>query len=63
MDRIERRIRSLLAFLATAALLAIPANLAAQSATQAEEQQQERQEQAQTQPEADAAPAPALLQR
>jgi glucose/arabinose dehydrogenase len=60
MDRIEQRIRSLMAFLATAALLAIPANLAAQSATEAEEQQQQRQEQvAQTQPEAGEAPAPA----
>lgn len=60
MDRIEQRIRSLMAFLATAALLAIPANLAAQSATEAEEQQQERQEQAQAQPETGGeTPAPA----
>jgi hypothetical protein len=59
MDRIEQRIRSLMAFLVTAALLAIPANLAAQSATKAEEQQQERQGQAQTPPEAGEAPAPA----
>ena len=59
MDRIERRIRSLMAFLATAALLAIPANLAAQSATKAEEQQPERQEQAQAQPETGETPAPA----
>jgi len=59
MDRIEQRIRSLMAFLATAALLAIPANLAAQSATEAEEQQQERQEQAQAQPETGETPAPA----
>ena len=59
MDRIEQRIRSLMAFLATAALLAVPANLAAQSATEAEEQQQERQEQAQAQPETGETPAPA----
>ena len=59
MDRIDQRIRSLMAFLATAALLAIPANLAAQSATEAEEQQQERQEQAQAQPETGETPAPA----
>lgn len=57
MDRIEQRIRSLMAFLVTAALLAIPANLAAQSATEAEEQQQERQEQAE--PETGETPAPA----
>jgi hypothetical protein len=59
MDRIEQRIRSLMAFLVTAALLAIPANLAAQSATEAEEQPQERQEQAQAQPEAGETPGPA----
>ena len=57
MDRIEQRIRSLMAFLATAALLAIPDNLAAQGATK--EQQQERQEQAQAQPETGETPAPA----
>lgn len=54
MDRIEQRIRSLMALLATAALLAIPANLAAQSATEAEGQQQE-----QAQPETGETPAPA----
>ncbi|HEX6861701.1 MAG TPA: hypothetical protein VF414_02740 [Thermoanaerobaculia bacterium] len=57
MDRIEQRIRSLMAFLATAALLAIPANLAAQGATEAEEQQQ--QEQARAQPETGETSAPA----
>ena len=55
MDRIEQRIRSLMAFLVMAALLAIPANLAAQNATEAEEQQPERQEQ----PETSETPAPA----
>lgn len=56
MDRIEQRISSLMALLATAALLAIPANLAAQTATEEEGQQQE---QAQAQPETDETPAPA----
>lgn len=56
MDRIEQRMRSLMVLLATAALLAIPANLAAQSATEAEGQQQE---QAQAQPETGETPAPA----
>lgn len=59
MDRIEQRISSLMAFLAVVALLTIPANLAAQSATKAGEQQQERQEQAQAQPETGETPAPA----
>ena len=58
MDRIEQRIRSLMAILATAALLAIPANLAAQGATKADEQKQERQEEAQAQEETGEAPAP-----
>lgn len=57
MDRIERSVRFPMVLLATAALLAIPANLAAQSATEADEQQQERQEQAQTQTEAGEPPA------
>lgn len=55
MDRIEQ-IGSRMAFLVLAALLVIPANLAAQSATEAEEQQQESQEQAQ--PETGETPAP-----
>ncbi len=59
MDRIEWSFRSLLASLATVALLAIPANLAAQSATEQEEQKQEQQEQ--SSPETRPAPAPRAL--
>lgn len=57
MDRIERSIRSIMALLATAALLTVPATLAAQSATEAQEQQQENQERARTQAEAGETPA------
>ena len=51
MEKVNRRALSLLASLATAVLLGMPANLAAQSATEQEEQQQ-TQEQEQTLPEA-----------
>lgn len=66
MDKIERSIRSLLgfmAFLATVALLAIPANLAAQSATEQEEQkqEQEQEQEGQSPPEARPVPAPRAL--
>jgi hypothetical protein len=59
MEKIERRIRSLVGLLVTAALIAIPANLAAQSATEQEQQKQEQQEQ--SAPETRPAPATCAL--
>lgn len=59
MEKIERRIRSLVGLLVTAVLIAIPANLAAQSATEQEQQKQEQQEQ--STPETRPAPATRAL--
>ena len=59
MNKVERSIRSFLASLFAVALLAAPANLAAQGTEEQAEQKQEQQEQ--STPEARTAPAPRAL--